>query len=168
MESLDNVKKVVTEAGEAIKDSTRNISTSSIPTVLGAAAGAGVGAAASFGALFALGTAGVSAAGITSGLAAAGAIVGGGMVAGIGVLAAPVAILAVGGYGALAHFKHKKVLAVKQALYREALEKHNKILEELKHREALNSDRIEYLERINILLTAAIKDLKQDIDQQAA
>ena len=50
LESLDNVKKVVTEAGEAIKDSTRNISTSSIPTVLGAAAGAGVGAAASFGA----------------------------------------------------------------------------------------------------------------------
>ena len=36
---------------------------------------------------------GLSAAGITSGLAAAGALVGGGMVAGIAVLAAPAVIL---------------------------------------------------------------------------
>ncbi len=51
-----------------------------------ALAGSGVGAAASFGALYTLGTTGVSAAGITSGLATAGSIVGGGMVAGIAVL----------------------------------------------------------------------------------
>jgi hypothetical protein len=50
-----------------------------------ALAGSGVGAAASFGALYTLGTTGVSAAGITSGLATAGSIVGGGMVAGIGI-----------------------------------------------------------------------------------
>lgn len=65
---------------------------------LGAALGAGMGGAGAFGALFLAGTTGLSAAGITSGLAAAGALVGGGMVAGIGVLAAPVAILGVAGY----------------------------------------------------------------------
>ena len=67
--------------------------------------GSGVGAAASFGALYTLGTTGVSAAGITSGLATAGSIVGGGMVAGIAVLAAPVAVLGIGGYAIV---KHKK------------------------------------------------------------
>lgn len=65
---------------------------------LGAALGAGVGGAGAFGALFLAGTTGLSAAGITSGLAAAGALVGGGMVAGIGVLAAPVAVLGIAGY----------------------------------------------------------------------
>ncbi len=69
------------------------------------ALGAGAGAAGSFTALVFAGTTGLSAAGITSGLAAAGSVVGGGMLAGIGVLAAPVALLGVAGY-ALAK-KHK-------------------------------------------------------------
>ncbi|NCF08686.1 hypothetical protein DK872_25920 [Kosakonia sp. MH5] len=76
-----------------------------------ALAGSGVGAAASFGALYTLGTTGVSAAGITSGLATAGSIVGGGMVAGIGVLAAPVAILGIGGYAVFKHRKNAKLTA---------------------------------------------------------
>ncbi|ENM2126625.1 hypothetical protein AB6W13_003687 [Escherichia coli] len=76
-----------------------------------ALAGSGVGAAASFGALYALGTTGVSAAGITSGLATAGSIVGGGMVAGIGVLAAPVAVLGIGGYAIVKHVKNGKLTA---------------------------------------------------------
>ena len=76
-----------------------------------ALAGSGVGAAASFGALYTLGTTGVSAAGITSGLATAGSIVGGGMVAGIAVLAAPVAVLGIGGI-----VKHKKNAKLTAAL----------------------------------------------------
>jgi hypothetical protein len=74
-----------------------------------ALAGSGVGAAASFGALYTLGTTGVSAAGITSGLATAGSIVGGGMVAGIGILAAPVAVLGIGGYAIVKHRKNGKL-----------------------------------------------------------
>ena len=76
-----------------------------------ALAGSGVGAAASFGALYTLGTTGVSAAGITSGLATAGSIVGGGMVAGIGVLAGPVAVLGIGGYAIVKHKKNAKLTA---------------------------------------------------------
>ena len=76
-----------------------------------ALAGSGVGAAASFGALYTLGTTGVSAAGITSGLATAGSIVGGGMVAGIAVLAAPVAVLGIGGYAIVKHKKNAKLTA---------------------------------------------------------
>lgn len=79
---------------------------------LAAALGAGVGGAGSLAALGALGSvAGFSAAGITSGLATAGAIVGGGMVAGIGVLAAPVALLAVGAYAISKRRKNAKIAA---------------------------------------------------------
>ena len=79
-------------------------------------AGSGVGAAASFGALYTLGTTGVSAAGITSGLATAGSIVGGGMVAGIAVLAAPVAVLGIGGYAIVKHKNAKLTAALSQAI----------------------------------------------------
>ena len=116
LESLKPVEKVIAEAGMAVSSKSRTIETSAIPEVLGGVAGAGAGAAGSFVALYMLGTVGLSAAGITSGLAAAGAIVGGGMVAGIGVLAAPVALLTVAGYGVLAHRKHKKLLQAKEEL----------------------------------------------------
>ena len=41
---------------------------------------------------------GLSAAGLTSGLAAAGVLIGGGMAAGVAVLAAPIAVLGIVGY----------------------------------------------------------------------
>lgn len=73
--------------------------------------GAGVGAGGSLAALSTLGVSGLSAAGITSGLAAAGSIVGGGMVAGIGVLAAPIAILGVAGYAIAKSHKNGRMAA---------------------------------------------------------
>lgn len=63
-------------------------------------AGAVAGTAGSIGAVSALGTAGLSAAGISSGLAAIGATVGGGMASGVVIAtAAPVAAAAAVGYG---------------------------------------------------------------------
>jgi hypothetical protein len=85
---------------------------------LGAITGAGIGGYASLTALSSLGYAGLSGAGITSGLAAAGSLVGGGMVAGIGVLAAPIAILGIAGYSIFKHRKVKKqTAALQQAIY---------------------------------------------------
>ncbi len=69
--------------------------TEGVATAVGAAAG-GAGSLAAL--IFGGKVVGLSAAGITSGLSAAGALVGGSMVVGIGVLAAPVAILGVAGY----------------------------------------------------------------------
>ena len=64
-----------------------------------AAVGSTLGCTASFTALYFGGiVTGLSAPGITSALAWAGAAVGGGMAAGVGVLAAPVAILGIAGY----------------------------------------------------------------------
>lgn len=110
----DNDVKELKEAAEAeVKATLIQLekdypgATEGVATAIGAA----VGGSGSFMALSSLGYAGLSAPGITSGLAAAGSIVGGGMVAGIGVLAAPVAILGVTGYGLAKRRKSAKLAA---------------------------------------------------------
>ena len=76
--SLASVRKVINEANEALNNKSRTIADSAIPEALAGALGAGVGGVASFAALYFGGSVvGLSAAGITSGLAAAGAVVGG-------------------------------------------------------------------------------------------
>ena len=72
VDSLQQVVNVVNEAAMAVNDKTRTIGHSAIPEVLTGALGAGIGGVRSFLALYGLGTVGLSAAGITSGLAAAG------------------------------------------------------------------------------------------------
>ncbi|OBZ09044.1 hypothetical protein A8L34_23140 [Bacillus sp. FJAT-27264] len=164
-EALIPIQKIVTEAGAAVSDKARTIKTSDIPEVLGAVAGIGVGGAAGFGLLTILGVSGLSAAGITSGLATAGAVIGGGMVAGIGVLAAPAVILGVGGYALLSSNKKKRLVQTKEMLLQEALKKHDAIIRELKNNLNQTQERLEYLNTLNILLQGAIKDLKADLAQ---
>ena len=72
VDSLQQVVNVLNEAAVAVNDKTRTIRHSAIPEVLTGALGAGIGGVGSFLALYGLGTVGLSAAGITSGLAAAG------------------------------------------------------------------------------------------------
>lgn len=162
-DSLQQVVNVVNDAAAALNDRNRTIKTSAIPEVVAGALGAGVGGAASFAALYGLGLTGLSAAGITSGLATAGAIVGGGMVAGTFVLAAPVAILAAGGVGIASHFKNKKLREEKERLYKEALRKHQAIIEALKNEAGASKERLDYLQGLNILLQKAITDLQKDL-----
>jgi len=164
LSSLDSVRKVIDEANEALNDSSRTISKSAIPEALSGALGAGAGCLASFAALYFGGSVvGLSAAGITSGLAAAGAIVGGGMAAGIAVLAAPVAILGGVGVGVAAHIKNKKLAEEKHTLYTKAVQKQNAIIELLKNKAKMTVERIEYLTGLNTLLQAAVRDLKHDL-----
>lgn len=114
--------------------------------------------------LYGLGSAvGLSAAGITSGLAAAGSIVGGGMVAGVFVLAAPVAVLAAGGVGLASHLKNKQLRQEKERLYKEALAKHQAIIKALKDEAEADKEWLDYLQSLNILLLRAIDDLKADL-----
>lgn len=168
VESLQQVVNVVNEAAAAVNDKSRTIRESAIPEVLAAALGAGIGGVGSFAALYGLGSVvGLSAAGITSGLAAAGSIVGGGMVAGVFVLAAPVAVLAAGGVGLAAHLKNKQLRQEKERLYKEALEKHEAIIQALKSEADADKERLDYLQSLNILLTQAIKDLKNDLGKVA-
>lgn len=125
--------------------------------------GAGIGGVGSFAALYGLGTVGLSAAGITSGLAAAGSIVGGGMVAGVFVLAAPAVVLAAGGVGLASHLKNKQLRQEKERLYQEALKKHQAIIQALKDEAEADKERLDYLQSLNILLAQAVKELKHDL-----
>ena len=77
VESLQQVVNVINEAAAALNDKTRTIRESPIPEVLAGALGAGIGGIGSFAALYGLGTVGLSAVGITSGLATIGSVVGG-------------------------------------------------------------------------------------------
>ncbi|MGE7663515.1 hypothetical protein ACQKL6_17720 [Peribacillus sp. NPDC097197] len=163
IDSLQSVVNVVNEAGMAIQDKKRTLLNSPLSDVLSGALGAGLGGAASFAALYGLGTVGLSAAGITSGLAAAGGIVGGGMAAGVFVLAAPVALLAGGGIALSAWHRKTKLKQEKELLYQEALRKHNAIIKALKEEVDATKERAEYLNGLNILLQQAIKDLRADL-----
>lgn len=168
-EALTPVIRVIDEAGEAIQDKSRSFKTSDITDIFGAfagfeaIAGLGVGGGIGFGLLNVLGVTGVGAAGITSGLATAGSIVGGGMVAGIGVLAAPAVVLGVGGYALVSNYQQKKLEQTKEALLQEAILKQNTIIEELKIDLKHTNDRTEYLKALNIVLQSAINDLKSDL-----
>ena len=151
VEALQQVVNVVNEASDALSDKKRTIRESAIPEVLLGAIGAGAGGAISFTALYGLGTVGLSAAGITSGLAAAGAgasaVMGGllsPMVAGIFVLALPAAGLAAAGVGTAVHMKNRQLRQEKQALNE-------------------SRERQEYLQSLNTLLARAVQDLKHDL-----
>ena len=163
VESMQSVVNVVNEAAAALNDKRRTIRESAIPEVLAGALGAGIGGVGSFAALYGLGVAGVSAAGITSGLATAGTIVGGGMTAGVFVLAAPVALLAATSVGVASHLKNKQLRREKERLYKEALKKHDAIIKAMKADADADKKRLEYLQSLNILLQQAIKDLRHDL-----
>lgn len=163
VDSLQQVVNVINEAAAAVNDKTRTIRESAIPEVLAGALGASIGGVGSFAALYGMGVVGLSAAGITSGLAAAGGIVGGGMVAGVFVLAAPVALFAVGGVLLASDLKNKQLKQEKERLYKEALKKHEGIISALKAEVDADKERLDYLQSLNILLTQAIKDLKNDL-----
>lgn len=164
VEALQQVVNVVNEAAAAVSDKSRTIRESAIPEVLMGALGAGIGGIGSFAALYGLGSVvGLSAAGITSGLAAAGSLVSGGMVAGVFVLAAPVAVLAAGGVGLASHLKNKQLHQEKERLYKEALAKHQAIIKALKDEAEADKERLDYLQSLNILLARAIDDLKADL-----
>lgn len=164
LSSLDSVRKVINEANEALNDQSRTIADSAISEVLSGALGAGAGGLASFAALYFGGSVvGLSAAWITSGLAAVGGLIGGCMADGIAVLVAPVAILGGIGVGVATHVKNKKLAEEKHTLYTKAIAKQNAILELLKDRAKLSAERIEYLTSLNTLLQAAVRDLKHDL-----
>lgn len=164
LDSLKSVENVINDASAALKDKSRTIAKSAIPEALVGAVGLGAGGAVGFAALYYGGTVvGMSAAGITSGLAAAGALVGGGMAAGVAVLAAPAVVLGGAGYIIARNHKEKKLKQEKERLYNVALQKQQAIIDELKHTASDANERIEYLTGLNLLLRKAIKELKEDL-----
>ena len=163
--SLKPIENLAAEAGSAVSDPFRVKSDNQgINEALAATGGIGTGAAIGFAALYYGGSVvGLSAAGITSGLAAAGALLGGGMVAGIAVLAAPAVLLGIAGVAMAGNYNHQKLQEKKELLLQEVLRKHSAIISEQKKTSQQNQERANYLYSLNTLLQAAIKDLKKDL-----
>lgn len=163
-EALKTVENVIMDANKALNDTSRTLNDSPLSEAISGAVGVGVGAGIGFAGLYLGGSVvGLSAAGITSGLAAAGALIGGGMVAGIAVLAAPAVVLGSAGVGIASHIKNKNLQNAKVMVYREALAKQTAILKALNNESNADKERIDYLNGLNILLQAAIKDLRHDL-----
>lgn len=163
-DALKTVQSVIDDADAALKDTSRRMKDSPIGEALAGAVGVGIGAGIGFAGLYLGGSVvGLSAAGITSGLAAAGSLVGGGMVAGIGVLAAPAVILGGIGLATASKIKNTKLQQAKELVYKNAIAKQNAILKALKDDQNADKERIDYLNGLNILLQAAIRDLQHDL-----
>lgn len=127
--------------------------------MLAGALGVGVGGVASFAALFFGGSVvGLSAAGITSGLAAA--------AAGVAVLAAPAVVLGAAGVGIAANVKNKKLKDAKELCYKNAVKAQSEIIKALRDESKADKERMDYLNALNITLQAAINDLKHDLGMQ--
>lgn len=162
-DALKTVQAVIDDADKALKDKSRRMKDSPIGEALAGAVGVGLGAGIGFAGLYFAGTVGLSGPGIMSGLAAAGHLIGGGAVAGIGVLAAPAVILGGAAVGTASHIKNKKLREAKELVYKNALAKQTAIVKALKEEQNADKERIEYLNGLNILLQSAIKDLQHDL-----
>lgn len=162
LDALKPVESIINEAAEAVKDPTRTIVDSAIPEILGAVGGGAAGGIIAGGLIYGLGNVGLSAVGLTSGLKALG--LGVSMMTGVGVAAAIVAVPAVSGYAFINHSKKKKLLQEKERLYKEALKKHDAIINELTKKEEETSERADYLNRLNIVLQDVIKNLRADLE----
>ena len=168
-DSLKPVEKLIAEAEAAVSNKSRAESEDGdMNAALAAAGGVGVGGAIGYAALYYAGVTGLSAVGITSALATAGALIGGGMSAGLAVLAAPAVLLGIGAYAWTAQRNKKRLIEKKEMLLQEVLRKHNAIINQLKHATGKNKERVDYLTKLNILLQAAINDLKSDLAAHAA
>lgn len=170
IDSLNQVVKLINEASAVLNDKRKTIKGSAIPEVAVSLAGTSVGCAIAIFLLYYLGVAGLSAAGLTSGLAAIGlalsVLIGGiisPMLTGIIVLIVLVAVLAVFPTLIYLRYKNRKFRLNKERLYKEALQNHEAIIKALKDEAATSKERIDYLQSLNILLQRAIKDLGKDI-----
>lgn len=163
-DALKTVQAVIDDADKALKDKSRRMKDSPIGETLAGAVGVGAGAGIGFAGLYFGGSVvGLSAPGITSGLAAAGSLIGGGMAAGIAVLAAPAVVLGGAGVGVASHVKNKRLREAKELIYKNAIAKQTAILKALKEERNADKERIDYLNNLNILLQSAINDLKHDL-----
>jgi hypothetical protein len=164
LSALKPIQKLISEASAAIGDRARTLASSDIPEIVGATVGVGAGGAAGAGILTATAASGTAgAAWLTSALAGAGHLVGGTMIAGIGVAAAPAVILGAAGVWAVGRHNKKRLIEAKEAFLQEALRKRDVLLRELHETNASNHERVDYLSRLVAQLQAAVENLQADL-----
>lgn len=163
-EALLYAKHVIDEADEMLKDFTKRMIDCPFSETLMGLVGAGAGTGISVGCLYFGGTVtGLSAPGITSGLAAAGSLIGKGMVGGIFVLSLPIIVLGGTGFGVTLWIKNRRFKEAKDLLYKDAIAKQTAIIEQLQNNQEGDKERIANLTDMNRLLSSIIRDLEYDL-----
>ncbi len=162
--ALQPVRRLLKETARALNEGSRTLQRANIPEVVGAAAGTGGGAALGAGMVAYGAGAGTSgAAALTSGLAFLGGLVGGGMAAGIAVVAAPPVILGVAGSIVVARLNRKRLAEQKSMLLQDALRKHDALIRALAEENKANRERVDYLQGLVASLKWAIDHLQEDV-----
>jgi hypothetical protein len=167
-EALVPVRKVLEDTARALAERSRRSLNLRLPPAVGAAAGTVAGGAAGFAGMTVGAASGASgAAAMTSGLAAAGSLIGGGMLAGMAVIAAPAVVLGVAGYAAVANHNHKKLVVQKQAILQEALRKQAAVQERLRADLDSREADVAHLQALSARLAEIIENLRGDLGQAA-
>lgn len=162
LKALRPVRGVISEADAALEDDKRTQSTDE--RMNQALMAAGAGSVVSITGLYFGGVTGFSAVGISSGFAAAGGLIGGGIATGVAVIAAPTVALGAAGYFLAEKKRKTRLREQKELLLQEAMIKQQQIIEELKRKVQQTEERTEYLSEINTLLQSAIHELQSDLE----
>lgn len=168
LKDLEPIVQLVNEAMIATGDSTKVLSDSPVAnTIYLAGKGASiVGTGLTIGATTVLGTTGLSLGGITSAAAVAGGLVGGATIAGAFILAAPIAVLGVGGSLVASKARKKQLHDEKVRL----LEEIGRQIDNVKRVRELEKDAVEerrnLMETLEIGLTQAAAELESDLNTE--
>jgi hypothetical protein len=165
-DALVPVRKVLEETGKVLAEKSKWRLNIKVPPAAGATVGVAAGGVVGFAGMTAGAASGVSgAAAITSGLATAGSILGGGMLAGMAVVAAPAVALGIAGYAVIANKNHKKLIFEKQALLQEALIKQAAIQEKLRYELDAREADVAHMQALLARLSEIVGNLRGDLGQ---
>ena len=164
MAAGSNSGKNMAQNVREIADQIGNGKFSIVGQVLSALAGAGVGGVISYTSLLFLGSNGLSAAGISSGLAKAGKLVGGGMVQGVFLLAVPIMLLSGVGVGLVSRAQNKKLEKQREELV-EAVILQGTHAHNMRNESAADKQRADDLQMQNELLKLQIEQLKAEREE---
>ena len=140
IDSLKPIEDVIADADKALNDKSRKIQDSPIRELL-------------------LGAAVTNTLTAAYGLAVTGGLIGGGMA----VLGAPAIAIGAAVTGVATAVKNKKLRSAKELIYKDAIAKQTAIIKALQEEVNADKERIDYLNSLNVLLQAAIKDLQHDL-----
>ena len=160
-ETLEDLKRAEAEIAEFDKmlDKESNCEVKgAISELTGGAVGAASGVGGGLAAVYFLGTVGFSAAGIVSGLAAIGALVGGGMLAGIAVVATVPVLLGGGGAMAVRYHRSKQFKKARKKLRAHAVARRDFLVRLIKEKSDLGDLLDKYKEAL-MRLTKMIDNL---------
>lgn len=150
---LKKVQEVLNEADEGINDKSRTVAKSTMSELLNGILDMDISEVMGLASIVT--RVGVSRFAVTGGLTG---------IAGFSPLFAPVTVVLGVGFGVAKYIRNKKLKNQKELCYKEAIKKQNAIIQALKEESDADKERLDYLNSMNKILQAVIKDLKHDLD----